>query len=104
MIEDRRGTCVAIALFLAVSVTPLALSAESRFELRGNLQAQNQNQGARQNMISRKRAAAIAQRATGGRVLSVELAGQRVYRVKVLLNNSRVRTVRVDAQTGELQL
>ena len=101
MIEDRRGTCAALALILAVSVMPLSVSAESRFALQGNLIAQNQT--AQQNLISPKQAAAIAQQSTGGRVLSVDLAGQRVYRVKVLLDNSRVRTIRVDARSGEVQ-
>ena len=102
MIEDRHGLTWAIALLLIVSVAPVNLSAEARLQLPAGLIAQNQ--ASQQNIISRKRAATIAKRATGGRVLSVELAGERMYRVKVLLNDSRVRTVRVDARTGELQL
>jgi uncharacterized membrane protein YkoI len=53
--------------------------------------------------ISRERAAAIAREATGGRVLSVDLQGGRSWRVKVLLNGERVRTVTIDARTGAVQ-
>jgi hypothetical protein len=55
--------------------------------------------------IGREGAASAARRATGGRVLSVspeDRRGQRVYRVKVLLPEGRVRVVRVDARTGDL--
>jgi uncharacterized membrane protein YkoI len=51
--------------------------------------------------IDRDEAAAIARRSVGGgRVLKVQLRGQRYY-VKLLLAGERVRTVRVDATTGE---
>ncbi len=52
--------------------------------------------------IGRDRAAAIAQQATGGRVLRVEQQGNR-YLVRVLVAGERIRTVRVDAATGELR-
>ena len=56
-------------------------------------------------LISADRAAAIARRSTGGRVLSVNLTrGKRpVYRVKVLLNSERVRTVVIDARNGSIR-
>jgi uncharacterized membrane protein YkoI len=56
-------------------------------------------------MISRDEAAAIAQARTGGRVLSVDLKrnGRPWYRVKLLISGERVRTVSVDAKTGEVR-
>ncbi len=54
-------------------------------------------------MISESAAAASAQRAVKGRVLSVQLSdagGQPVYRVKILTDDGRVRMVVVNAQTG----
>ena len=52
--------------------------------------------------ISPDRAASIARNAVGGRVLRVELSGGR-YRVKLLVEGERVRTVQVDAPTGQLR-
>jgi len=52
--------------------------------------------------ISRDKAAAIARDAAGGRVLKVQLKGNR-YHVRLLLDGERVRTVRVDAYTGEVR-
>ena len=51
--------------------------------------------------ISQSQAAAIAQKATGGQVLSVEHRGS-IWRVKVLINGANVRIVNVDAQTGSV--
>jgi uncharacterized membrane protein YkoI len=53
--------------------------------------------------VSREDAAAIAQRASGGRVLAVERAdagGRPVWRVKVLTANGGVRVVLVDVASG----
>jgi uncharacterized membrane protein YkoI len=51
--------------------------------------------------ISPDRAVAAARAATDGRVLDVVIGnGGSVYLVRVLLANGRVRTIRVDAQTG----
>jgi uncharacterized membrane protein YkoI len=47
-------------------------------------------------------AASIAARATGGKVLSVENAGN-VFLVKVLLGNGQVKIVQVDAATGAVR-
>lgn len=50
-------------------------------------------------------AARIVERRTGGKVLSVhrqEKKGRVMYRVKVLLPEGRVRTVSVDAETGQM--
>lgn len=60
--------------------------------------------GDREGLISPDRAAAAARRATGGRVLRVELRdnGRPWYRVKVLVDGERVRSVRVDARSGRV--
>lgn len=55
-----------------------------------------------QSEISSDQAAAIARRATGGRVLKVKRKGG-VYHVRVLLDGDRVRKVHVDARTGRVQ-
>lgn len=49
--------------------------------------------------ISRDDAAAAAQRASGGRVLSVERAGP-AWRVKVVTAKGEVRVIVVDAASG----
>lgn len=56
--------------------------------------------------VSRDAAAAIAQRATGGRVLAVEQAqagGRAMWRVKVLTPNGEVRVIMVDVASGQAQ-
>lgn len=56
--------------------------------------------------VDRDTAAAIAQRATGGRVLAVEQAdagGRAVWRVKVLTPRGEVRVLLVDVATGQAQ-
>ncbi len=52
--------------------------------------------------ISRSEAAAIAERATGGRVLSVRESG-RYWQVKVLVDDKRVRFVNVDMRSGRVR-
>lgn len=52
--------------------------------------------------VSSGAAASIAAQATGGKVLSVDAAGD-VYLVKVLLTNGQVKIVRVDAATGAIR-
>lgn len=55
-------------------------------------------------LISRDRAAEIARAQTGGRVLDVDLRrnGNPWYRVKVLVDGKKVRSVRIDARTGRV--
>jgi hypothetical protein len=52
--------------------------------------------------LTRDDAAAVAQRMSGGRVLSVEKAGS-VWRVKVVTAKGEVRVILVDAATGRAQ-
>jgi len=97
MTNERRGVIALIAIILAVSLISASANAGPR-----HLQAQTeQSTGAR---ISRDQAASAARKATGGLVLKVQLEGKNksVYRVRVLLEGERVRTVRVDAQTGRV--
>jgi hypothetical protein len=55
--------------------------------------------------IGPAQAAAAARAASGGKVLAVTAArvdGRAVYRVKLLLPGGRVRTVTVDAESGQI--
>lgn len=56
--------------------------------------------------LSRDDAAAVAQRASGGRVLSVdksESSGQPVWRVKVVTPAGEVQVIHVNVATGEVR-
>ena len=52
--------------------------------------------------LSRDDAAAVAQRVSGGRVLSVEKSGS-MWRVKVVTAKGEVRVIMVDAASGRAQ-
>ncbi len=61
---------------------------------------------AAEQKITEDQAANIAAKATGGQVLGSEtkgVEGVTVYRIKVLMKDGRVRTVQVDAVSGEVQ-
>ncbi len=56
--------------------------------------------------LSRDDAAAVAQRASGARVLSVEKSessGQPVWRIKVVTPAGEVRVIQVDVVTGQIR-
>ena len=56
--------------------------------------------------LSRDDAAAVAQRASGGRVLSVEKSessGPPVWRVKVVTPAGEVRVIQIDVATGQIR-
>ena len=56
--------------------------------------------------LSRDDAAAVARRASGGRVLSIEKAeslGQPVWRVKVVTPAGEVQVIQVDIATGQVR-
>jgi uncharacterized membrane protein YkoI len=74
-------------------------AAHAKKDKRGQDEATQQGGQQQGVSISRDQAAAIARSATGGQVLSVDLRGS-AYRVKVLLDGKRVRTVGVDARSG----
>ena len=53
--------------------------------------------------IAKSRAISVAQKTIKGKVLSASLSkrgGRQMYKVKVLLDNGRVKTISVDACTG----
>jgi uncharacterized membrane protein YkoI len=59
------------------------------------------NNGSDNDGISAEQAAAVVSRTYGGRVVSVKPEGgngQRVYKVRVLLDGGRVKTVQVDSR------
>jgi uncharacterized membrane protein YkoI len=56
--------------------------------------------------VGRDAAAALAQRSSGGRVLSIDksdLSGQSVWRIKVVTPAGEVRVIQVDAATGQIR-
>ena len=56
--------------------------------------------------LSRDDAAAVAQRVSGGRVLSIEKSessGQLVWRIKVVTPAGEVRVIQVDVATGQVR-
>ena len=56
--------------------------------------------------LSRDDAAAVAKRASGGRVLSIEQSeslGQPVWRVKVVTPAGEVQVIQVDIATGQVR-
>lgn len=60
---------------------------------------------AQQNGISKSQAADIAKAAYGGKVLKVEetsQGGQKVYRVKLLLSEGRIKIVTVNGRSGNV--
>jgi len=71
-------------------------SSQQLIDQRRNSAQQNESR------ISRNEAADIASRATGGRVLKVTRKGN-YYEVRVLVDGERVRTVRVDARSGQVR-
>jgi uncharacterized membrane protein YkoI len=96
-------TRLTATILLSIALCSASVNAEAGAHRRHVAQA---NPGSAQaQLISADRAAAIARRATGGRVLSVNLSrgAQPVYRVKILMDSRRVRTVTVDARTGNLR-
>jgi uncharacterized membrane protein YkoI len=85
---------------LSLSMTPIAHLEAAR----ANRGAGNGEFKAQGSPISPDRAAAIARSATGGRVLDIRLQrGKRSrYRVKMLLDGKRVRSMDVDAFSGAI--
>jgi uncharacterized membrane protein YkoI len=93
-------------LFLAMLLGTLSFAspAEARRE-RGTpdqLVPSAQAQEREQRRISLEQAIGAVQRATGGRVLDAKDLGDQ-YRIKVLTREGEVRTVRVDARSGEMR-
>lgn len=90
-------------LLTAVAAGPLG--AQSRQGAAPPAEKAEPRRPATEIAISPGEAASIAAARTGGRVLDVKFQGgaRPRYRVRVLLRGERVRTVTVDAVTGEFR-
>lgn len=89
-------------LLLITGTLPVALQAAPSLPVADTLQSAWSTQDWLVAM-SATDAVRSVERQTGGRVLSVneeERGGSRVFRVKVLLPEGRVRTIFIDKQTG----
>lgn len=94
MNQGPRSLLLAAALLLAVAA-PAAAGGH------GQGHGQRQDQAISSGGVSAEQAAAIVRRAYDGRVVSVRPEGsgdQTVYKVRVLLDGGRVKTVQVDAR------
>lgn len=91
------------ALFICLLAASTALVCDVS-AARGKKADQSSAAKTQESLISRDRAAAIASSATGGRVLNIDLKrGKRPkYKVKMLLDGKRVRSVTVDARSGAI--
>lgn len=94
MLHERAGVAGLLALIAALSLAAAPVYGGGHKRRTTVAQAPSSE-------ISADRAASIASRATGGRVLKVKRDGS-VYRVRVLLDGERVRNVSVDARTGRV--
>ena len=81
---------------LLVPLLVLAVAAPAVAGGHGQGHGQGQNPGMSGGGVSAEQAAAIVRRAYDGRVVSVKPEGD-VYKVRVLLDGGRVKTVQVDA-------
>jgi uncharacterized membrane protein YkoI len=93
-----KSPLVVFAFLLAIAFTcNVDAERRGRGDRGGNAKVQ-------QSLISQDRAAAVARSATGGRVLNIRLegGGRPKYRVKMLLDGKRVRTISVDARSGAI--
>lgn len=97
--QTHRGFFIA-AILIAASLLP----ADFYLAARDWRVAQN-NLAAEQRIISEQEAAAIASRSSGGKVLSVNLKNSKrpYYEVKVILDSKRVKTIRIDARSGQVR-
>lgn len=89
------GMALALLLALGLPAVQAAPSSAARVEFPLLAQA---------NGVSLDQAVAQVQRRTGGRILSAETHmdnGTPVHHIRVLTNNKRVRTIRVDGRSGE---
>lgn len=101
----RRHLAIAVLLLLfGQSVVPHALARDDdRGKDRGSERGQRDDRGQQRSDdgrgnggISSGQAASIARGAYGGRVVSVQPGGDGGYKVRLLLDGGRVKTVRVD--------
>lgn len=96
----KRMRTATLALLLALSMTPAAHAGEARSWLASALDMLERGDAP---VLSINDAASRAQDRFGGQVISItpaQLDGQRGFRVKVLLESGRVKTLFVEESTG----
>jgi len=93
-------TCATLLLTLAFA--PASANPGNNDKQKGNRAPRNADTQSEAPTVSRSEAAAIAERATSGRVLSVREDG-RYWQVKVLVDEKRVRFVSVDMRSGAVR-
>lgn len=92
--------CLALVLAVSLSSPPAEARTQATYQL-----AQNNHSTEARAQIKPARAAAIAQKHYGGKVMSIdsrERDGRVIYRVKLLQEDGRLRNVRVDGRTGKV--
>lgn len=94
--------CLALVLALALTSSPAdaRANASSSYQLAQNAQGKEA-----QAQIKPARAAAIAKKRYGGKVMSIDSRkhdGRVIYRIKLLQEDGRLRNVRVDGRTGKI--
>jgi len=98
--SNLKRACCAVALALVAALAPAHARDRWLVDERGpNTYAPR---SANERRVSLEQAVERVQRATGGRVLDARESGEG-YRVKVLTRRGEVRTVYVDARTGEMR-
>ena len=85
------------SLPVAVLVSALSLTCSPAGADRGGTDRSGHDRGSENNGISADQAASIVKRAYDGRVVSVKQEGNG-YKVRVLLDGGRVKTVSVDSR------
>lgn len=93
-------TVLALAGLLALA--PAAADARSSAVMQ---LAQSDSRPESRPRISAGQAASIVQRRYGGQVVDVDMrqsGGRVIYRVRILQDDGRIRTVRVNGETGEI--
>ncbi len=99
-----RALSLSCCLTLLLALPLLSPSADARAQASFQLAQNNQDAEARAQ-IKPNRAAAIAKKHYGGKVMSIdarERDGRVIYRVKLLQDDGRLRQVRVDGRTGRI--
>ncbi len=95
----------AIALFTALAMAGAVTAVPAMAQTGGQFQARAESRPEQRPRISAGQAAAIVQRRFGGQVVDVDTVqsgGRVIYRVRILQDDGRVRTVRVNGETGEI--
>lgn len=101
MLTHKRYRVLAITVLVMASACLMPESSMATHNQFGAFLASNE-----QELIGEQRAASIVKEHFGGRVLKVQFVsdnGGAAYRVKILNESGRVKSVLVDARSGELR-